>query len=161
MIRKLIRRWRVSEVTVRLPLIDVSLRPQDDPPFNSPVPPIPETASITAVEVTEETTIIEEVAALPTRLPFAPDSFARLKAAIAAEPYGGNQITLFKTVPEDIQFTVAQVAELVDVMRYSDEKLTVTRLCKDRIVDRENVYLLPSHFSYADDKAAVQKLFRR
>jgi hypothetical protein len=174
MIRKLFqRRWRVSEVTLRLPLVDVSLRPQEPGgPKDGSTPAVTAEALADTVlpaaashapRVRESDplsdTSLDSAPTMPTRpAPLAAEAFERLRAAMAAEAYSPDQITVFKSAPPETHFTVAQICSLVDVIHYADEKLELVRLARRRLVDPENAYVFSQHFPYFEDKAKVSAI---
>jgi hypothetical protein len=57
--------------------------------------------------------------------------------------------------------TVAQVAQLVDLVSMSSDKVKVVSVTRARIVDPQNAFKLSAHFTFDSDKQAVKALFAR
>ncbi len=86
------------------------------------------------------------------------EEFHRLLTAIDIEPGDKAKLSILETAARRAYFSTAQAGALIDHVVYRENKLLAVPLLKDRILDKQNAYLLYQHFTYREDKARVQEL---
>ena len=89
------------------------------------------------------------------------EEFHRLLNAIDIETGDKAKLSLLETAARHSYFSTAQAGALIDHVVYRENKLLAVPLLKDRILDKQNAYLLYQHFTYREDKARVQELLER
>jgi hypothetical protein len=89
------------------------------------------------------------------------EEFHRLLNAIDIETGDKAKLSMLETAARHSWFSTAQAGALIDHVVYRDNKLLAVPLLKDRILDKQNAYLLYQHFTYREDKAKVQELLER
>lgn len=95
---------------------------------------------------------------VPVVRPMPEGPFKRLNEAIAKEGFAENKMRLITLASNDNHFLVSQVAQLINHFPFSQDKLTVVRALKPRILDPENGYQLSSAFSFSSDKKRLQEI---
>lgn len=85
-------------------------------------------------------------------------SFSSLKAAIDGESFSDGKIKVIQLSATSSYYTCAQVGALLDSLTFSEDKLRALRLVQSRIVDRQNVHTILSHFTFSADKDAATKI---
>jgi Domain of unknown function (DUF4476) len=90
-----------------------------------------------------------------------PEELLRLISALDQEEGDKTRLSILETAARHAWFTSAQAGALIDHVVHRDNKLLAVPVLKDRILDKENAFLLYQHFTYRDDKARVQDLLER
>ena len=89
------------------------------------------------------------------------EEFHRLLTALDQETGDQAKLSMVETAARHSWFSSTQVGTLIDHVVYRANKLLVVPLLKERILDKQNAYLLYQHFTYREDKAQVQQLLER
>jgi len=96
----------------------------------------------------------------PVQLGMSAADFRALKKAIKDESFENQQLNVLQSAARRAQFTVEQVGELIDLFDFSSGKVKVVEITRPRIVDRENLFQLYSHFTFDSDKDKVKHLLK-
>jgi len=96
----------------------------------------------------------------PVELGMPAAEFRALKQAIESESFEKQQLNVLQSAARRAQFTVEQVGQLIDLFSFSSGKVKVVEITRPRIVDRENLYQLYSHFTFDSDKDKVKHLLK-
>jgi hypothetical protein len=86
------------------------------------------------------------------------EEFHRLLNAIDQEAGDKAKLSILETASARAWFTTAMAGVLLEHLVYRDSKLLAVPIVKDRILDKQNAYLLYQHFTYREDKAKVQEM---
>ncbi|MFP2913349.1 DUF4476 domain-containing protein [Pyxidicoccus sp. 3LFB2] len=84
--------------------------------------------------------------------------FKRMNEAVAKESFAEDKMRVLTMAARDNHFVISQVAQLIAHFPFSQDKLTVVRTLKPRILDPENGYHLYSEFSFSSDKKRLQEI---
>jgi hypothetical protein len=57
--------------------------------------------------------------------------------------------------------TTEQAGKLLEHIVYRQSKLDAVPVLKDRILDKQNAYLLYQHFTYREDKEKVREMLEK
>ena len=107
----------------------------------------------------QQVVVVQQAAPPPERgMPAA--EFRALRQSIKAEGFENQQLNVLQSAARRSQFTVEQVGQLIDLFDFSSGKVRVVEITRPRIVDRENLYQLFSHFTFDSDKEKVKHLLR-
>ena len=68
---------------------------------------------------------------------------------------------MLATALRELWVTTDQAGKLLEHVVYRQSKLDAVPLIKDRILDKENAYLLYQHFTYREDKELVRQLLEQ
>lgn len=82
--------------------------------------------------------------------------FPALVEAVKAESFGDAKLDVVRTAEGGL--TVDQVGQLVDLFSFSEEQVKVVEITNPRIVDRQNLFKLYSHFTFDADKKKVKAI---
>lgn len=85
-------------------------------------------------------------------------SFTSLTAAVGGESFSDGKIKVIRLSASSNYYTCAQVGALLDSLTFSADKLKALEILNPRIVDRQNIHTIPSHFTFSSDKDAATKL---
>ncbi|MFZ5470333.1 MAG: DUF4476 domain-containing protein [Myxococcota bacterium] len=96
--------------------------------------------------------------AAPAVYPMGDGDFASLCEAIEDEGFAEQKVGVLRTAADSAYFTTAQVGKLVDLMAFSEQKVEVVAITKDKLVDRQNAFQLYKRFSFSEDKDKVKRL---
>ncbi|HZI09625.1 MAG TPA: DUF4476 domain-containing protein [Myxococcus sp.] len=94
----------------------------------------------------------------PVVRPMQEGAFKRMNEAIARESFAEDKMRVLTMAARDNHFLVSQVSQLLTYFPFSQDKLTVVRELKPRILDLENGYQLQSAFSFSGDKKKLQEI---
>ncbi len=94
----------------------------------------------------------------PVVHPMHDGAFKRMSEAVARESFAEDKMRVLTMAARDNHFLVSQVAQLLNYFPFSQDKLTVVRELKPRILDLENGYQLQSAFSFSGDKKKLQEI---
>jgi hypothetical protein len=90
--------------------------------------------------------------------PMARDAFKGLVHQVDLQGSDVAKMALLKTALAYNWITSAMAGVLLEHIVYRQSKLDVLPMLRDRILDRENSYMLIDHFVYREDKAKVQEM---
>ena len=90
--------------------------------------------------------------------PMARDAFKGLVHQVDLQGGDVGKMALLKTALAYNWITSAMAGVLLEHIVYRQSKLEALPMLRDRILDRENSYLLIDHFTYREDKAKVQEM---
>ncbi len=94
-------------------------------------------------------------------MPMGPAAFENLVRQLEEESFSDDKLEILRTAAEHNAFTVSQVARLMDLFDFGDDRVEVVRILKSRIVDPENAHELLSHVEFEDEKQALRELLQR
>jgi hypothetical protein len=94
----------------------------------------------------------------PVVRPIPDGQFKRLNEAVAKESFAEDKMRVLKMAAGDNYFLISHVAQLLNHFSFSQDKLTVVRELKPRILDPENGYQLYGAFSFSSDKKRLQEI---
>jgi hypothetical protein len=94
----------------------------------------------------------------PVVHPMHDGAFKRMSEAVARESFAEDKMRVLTMAARDNHFLVSQVAQLLNYFPFSQDKLTVVRELKPRILDLENGYQLQSAFTFSGDKKKLQDI---
>jgi hypothetical protein len=97
----------------------------------------------------------------PVVRPMQEGPFKRMNEAVARESFAEDKMRVLSMAARDNHFLVSQVAQLLTHFPFSQDKLTVVRELKPRILDLENGYQLYSAFSFSGDKKKLEDILAR
>lgn len=115
-------------------------------------------ASAAIVTETETETAAAPAPKAPTAM--STGAFRALLSQVDDASFSDDKIAAVRTAAGSNWFTIDQVGQLVDAMDFSDGKVGVVKICKDKVVDPENAFQLGSHFSFSADKEEALGLFQ-
>jgi hypothetical protein len=98
------------------------------------------------------------VAADPGPQPMDRGAFKGLVRQLDMQAGDQAKMALLKTALAYNWITCAMAGVLLEHIVYRQSKLDAVPMLRDRILDRQNSYLLIDHFTYREDKAKVQEL---
>ena len=92
--------------------------------------------------------------AAPGPHPLTRAEFAEIKTTLKSEPFENNRLTLLKVVARKAQdrITSAQLADLLGVFTFENNRLTAAQQALSWVQDPENLYLLYAKFNFANYK---------
>jgi hypothetical protein len=93
--------------------------------------------------------------------PMAPERFERLHAAMQREAFSSGRMKVLEAALPDGQFSVAQLARLLDLYSFSSERLDVVRRVRPRLVDPEQSFELYEKFSFDSEKEELSRILSR
>ena len=94
-------------------------------------------------------------------VPMDPSAFQRLLQALETESFSDDRLELLRTTARENGFTVAQVARIMDLFDFGDDRVEVVRILYPRIVDPENAHLLLSHVEFSDEKEELRRILEQ
>ncbi|QSQ24140.1 DUF4476 domain-containing protein [Pyxidicoccus parkwayensis] len=94
----------------------------------------------------------------PVVRPMPDSNFKRMSDAMAREQFAEDKMRVLKMAAGGNYFLISQVGQLMTQFQFSQDKLTVVRELKPRILDPENGYQLYSAFSFSSDKQRLQEI---
>ncbi|MCY1021011.1 DUF4476 domain-containing protein [Pyxidicoccus sp. MSG2] len=94
----------------------------------------------------------------PVVRPIPDGQFKRLSEAVAKENFAEDKMRVLKMAAGDNYFLISHVGQLIEFFPFSQDKLTVVRELKPRILDPENGYQLYGAFSFSSDKKRLQEI---
>lgn len=94
----------------------------------------------------------------PVVQPMPEGAFKRMSEAVARESFAEDKMRVLTMAARDNHFLVSQVSHLLTYFPFSQDKLTVVRELKPRILDLENGYQLYGAFSFSGDKKKLQDI---
>lgn len=94
----------------------------------------------------------------PVVRPMPDGPFKRMNEAVAKESFAEDKMRVLKMAAGDNYFLISQVGQLMEHFAFSQDKLTVVRELKPRILDPENGYQLYGVFSFSSDKKRLQEI---
>jgi hypothetical protein len=94
----------------------------------------------------------------PVVRPMQEGAFKRMSEAVARESFAEDKMRVLTMAARDNHFLVSQVSQLLTYFPFSQDKLTVVRELRPRILDLENGYQLQSAFSFSGDKKKLQEI---
>jgi hypothetical protein len=95
---------------------------------------------------------------VPVVRPMPDGHFKRVNEAVAKETFVEDKMRVLTLAAGDNYFLISQVGQLMTHFSFSQDKLTVVRSLKPRILDPENGYQLYSAFSFSSDKKRLQEI---
>ncbi len=97
---------------------------------------------------------------VPPVAPMDPVAFETLVRQLEEESFSDDRLEILRTAAMNNAFTVAQVARLMDLFDFGDDRVEVVRILYPRVVDPENAHQLLSHVEFDNEKEALQRIFR-
>ncbi len=94
----------------------------------------------------------------PPVAPMDPAAFENLVRQVEEESFSDDRLEILRTAALNNAFTVAQVARLMDLFDFGDDRVEVVRILYPRVVDPENAHELLSHVEFDDEKEAVRRI---
>ncbi len=94
----------------------------------------------------------------PVVRPMPEGAFKRMTEAVSRESFAEDKMRVLTMAARDNHFLISQVSQLLTYFPFSQDKLTVVRELKPRILDPENGYQLYSAFSFSGDKKKLQDI---
>lgn len=85
-------------------------------------------------------------------------SLTGLKRRIEAAHFSDEKLSTIRTAASNATFTAAQVAELMDLFNYSEEKLKALQVLRTRIEDPANAFVIVERFTFSGDKSQAASL---
>ncbi len=95
------------------------------------------------------------------RQPLTPEQLHTLTKALDREAGDKAKLSVLATALKELWVTTDQAGKLLEHVVYRQSKLDAVPLIKDRILDKENAYLLYQHFTYREDKELVRQLLEQ
>lgn len=95
---------------------------------------------------------------VPVVRPMPDGQFKRMNEAMAKETFMEDKMRVLTLASNDNYFLISQVGHIITHFAFSQDKLTVVRALKPRIIDPENGYQLYSAFSFSSDKKRLQEI---
>ncbi len=81
--------------------------------------------------------------------------FQALVAAVGQKSYGDDRVAVITQSAKYNHFRIDQVAQLVDLLSYGDDRVKAACALANAVIDKQNSFQLSSHFSYSDDATAA------
>ncbi len=94
----------------------------------------------------------------PVVRPMPDGPFQRLNEAVGRESFSEDKLSILTHAAANNHFLISQVAQLITHFSFSEDKLTLVRALKPRILDPENGYQLYSAFTFSGDKKRLQEI---
>ncbi|RMG17171.1 MAG: DUF4476 domain-containing protein [Deltaproteobacteria bacterium] len=89
-----------------------------------------------------------------------PADFERLLAAIRDEDFADGKRRVVEDSAESWTFTCKQVASILELFTFGDDKLAALRVLAPRLVDPENAYTIYRVFEFDSDKDEARSILR-
>ena len=87
--------------------------------------------------------------------------FHTLLRALDLEGSDIGKLSILRTAVANAYFSTAQAGALIEHVVYRQDKLDAVPLLRDRILDKQNEYLLYQHFTYREDKEKVRLMLEK
>lgn len=97
-------------------------------------------------------------AAAPTEAAMSAKRFDKLLAQVKAAAFEDDRATILRTAAKRNHFTCGQLARIVEVIAFGDEKVDAVRIVATRLVDKENSHEVLSKFTFDDDRAEAARI---
>ena len=92
--------------------------------------------------------------------PMEAGAFTKLVASVQGESFSSDQLDVLRSAAQHNHFTCAQVAQLIEPLSFSSDKVEAVKILRPKVVDPENSHVLNEGFDFSSDKEEVQALFR-
>ena len=88
-------------------------------------------------------------------------AFNQLINNIQDESFAEDQIRYVRTAAKSHFFTVAQTEQLIDLFAFSEDKLDCLRIAYPKVIDKDNSFMIISHFTYEEDKRSAESIINQ
>ena len=95
------------------------------------------------------------------RQPLTPEQLHTLTKALDREAGDKAKLSVLETALKELWVTTDQAGKLLEHVVYRQSKLDAVPLIKERILDKQNAYLLYQHFTYREDKELVRQMLEK
>ena len=95
------------------------------------------------------------------RQPMTAEEFHVLTKAVDREAGDKAKLSVVETALKEVWITTEQAGKLLEHIVYRQSKLDAVPLIKERILDRQNAYLLYQRFTYREDKELVRQMLEK
>ena len=88
----------------------------------------------------------------------APAPYAQLVASVNAQSFSSGKTSVISTAASANYFTCAQVAGLLRVLSFSNDRTSALRVLSPRIVDRSNAHLIYGALTFSSEKEEAARI---
>ena len=85
-------------------------------------------------------------------------SFEKLISQLKEASFADDKLNIISTAAHNNFFTASQVKRILGTFSFSEGKLKALRLLKHRIVDRNNLFIIYSAFTFSSDKEKAKEI---
>jgi len=96
----------------------------------------------------------------PTPEPMNSAELRELKNALKSEAFESGKVALLKDASKNYYFTSDQVGTLLDLFEFDNDKVEAAATCYPRVVDKENFFVVYSHFEFDASKEELREKIR-
>jgi len=93
----------------------------------------------------------------PAYAPMNPTEFQRLQAAVAASPFGSDQLNVIGTAATRNRFSVDQIVALMSALGFDDARVEVAVLLAPRVVDPQRWHLVFGALQFSSSRDALRQ----
>jgi len=90
--------------------------------------------------------------------PMAAEPFANFLIMLEEESFSDDQLLFLREVARKNFFVTAQLARILDVFSFSEDKLEAARIVLPRLLDPGNAFMLRDKFTFESDKEEFMKI---
>lgn len=89
-----------------------------------------------------------------------PQEFSRIYSAVSAESFGDEQLSVLRAASQGRRFSSAQVASLMNLFDFSDDRIDAAVLLYPQVTDPQNWYTVYGTLTFSSDKTELRQRTR-